>query len=159
MRYGCSSTGDKLADWKIRPANQNDGISLSKCIEAAYSIYASRLTDLPAVSEGIPEDIENHLVWVAEWKQSIVGGVVLVPNDKFMLLANVAVDPRFSGMGLGRKLIELAERECLRMGKGELRLNTHVDMPEIVRLYSHLGWQETGRTGNKVHMIKNLRLD
>ncbi len=37
-----------------------------------------------------------------------------------------------------------------------LRLSTHVDMPENVRLYIHLGWEETGRTGNKVQMKKNI---
>jgi ribosomal protein S18 acetylase RimI-like enzyme len=145
-----------MADWIIRPAELKDAIALSKCIDAAYSIYALRLTDLPAVSEGVAGDIENQLVWVAELKQSIIGGLILIPSDMFMLLANIAVDPRFSGMGLGRELMELAESESRRLGLGELRLSTHVNMPENIDLYSHFGWQEAGRSGNKVHMAKIL---
>jgi hypothetical protein len=29
-----------------------------------------------------------------------------------------------------------------------------VDMPENTKLYRYLGWEETGRGVNKVHMIK-----
>ncbi len=146
-----------MADWTIRRAEQKDATALTRCIDAAYSDYALRLTGLPAVSEGIADDIQNHLVLVAEHDQSIIGGLILIPNDTFMLLANIAVDPPFSGLGLGRRLMEHAESESRRMGLGELRLSTHVDMPENISLYSHFGWQETGRTGNKVHMTKILK--
>lgn len=145
-----------MAAWQLRRATGRDAEALANCIDAAYSIYASRVPDLPAVSAGISEDIEKHLVWVAERDHAIVGGLILVPNEDFALLANVAVDPQCSGMGLGRALMELAEAESRGMGKRELRLSTHVDMPENVGLYAHLGWQETGRAGNKVHMRKML---
>ncbi len=52
--------------------------------------------------------------------------------------------------------MELAEAETLEQGFHELRLNTHVDMPENVQLYTHLGWEETGQRGNKVSMRKML---
>lgn len=146
----------QMSKWQIRPANVRDAHALSECIEAAYSVYASRVTGLPAVSEGISGDIKNHRVWVAEIDQNIVGGIILIPHDDFVLLANVAVHPESSGLGLGRALIDLAEAECLELGLGEVHLNTHVDIPENVRLYTHLGWQETGRSGNKIHMRKVL---
>ena len=95
-------------------------------------------------------------MWVAEVASAVVGGLVLVPQDGFMLLANVAVHPDHRGAGLGRALMALAETEALRHGHRELRLSTHVDMPETVQLYAHLGWKETGRRGNKVSMSKML---
>lgn len=146
----------QMSKWQIRPANARDARALSECIKAAYSIYASRVTDLPAVAEGISGDIKNHRVWVAEIDQNIVGGIILISHDDFVLLANVAVHPDSSGLGLGSALINLAEAECLNLGLHELRLSTHVDIPENVRLYTYLGWQETGRTGNKIHMRKVL---
>ncbi len=73
-----------------------------------------------------------------------------------MKLANLAVHPDHSGKGLGRKLIELAAREAKRQGYTELRLNTHVDMPNNVRLYEHLGWIEISRNTNTVSMKKSL---
>ena len=141
-----------MSKWKIRPATVRDTTALSECIEAAYSVYASRITDLPAVSEGISDDIANQIVWVAEINRTIVGGIILIPKEHFLVLANVAVHPKSSGLGLGRTLIELADRVCLELGLNEIRLSTHVDIPENIRLYKHLGWQETGRTGNRVDM-------
>jgi len=140
----------------IRRARDEDADALIRCIDAAYAIFQGRIEDLPAVSEGIAEDIKTHCVWVAELGGSVVGGLVFIPQEDHGLLANVAVDPVASGQGLGRTLIERAEAECRKLGFGELRLSTHVEMPENIRLYEHLGWKVTGRSGSKVHMAKQL---
>lgn len=57
---------------------------------------------------------------------------------------------------MGRRLIARAKDEATRLGFSELRLSTHVDMPENVRLYEHLGWQTTERAGNTVRMKKSI---
>ncbi len=145
-----------MANWRLRRAIIDDCDALSDCIEAAYSTYASRLPDLPAVAEGIADDIANHRVWVVEIDRKIVGGIILIPKDGHLLLANVAVHPQSSGQGLGRALMQRAESDCLELGLSELRLNTHVNMPDNVSLYAHLGWQETGRIGKKLFMKKTL---
>jgi GNAT superfamily N-acetyltransferase len=145
-----------MQKWDIRPARKSDAAALVGCIDAAYAQYVGRVDDLPAVSDGIAEDIENHRVWVAEQAGSVVGGLILIPHETFAVLVNVAVDPSHNGLGLGRGLMARAEQECRALGLGELRLSTHVAMPENVRLYEHLGWQESDRSGNKVHMTKVL---
>lgn len=142
--------------WHIRRAEARDSKALALCIDAAYADYATRIPDLPAVSEGIAGDIANHIVWVAEMDFNIVGGMVLLPQDEFLLLANVAVHPQCSGMGIGSGLLAQADADCKELGLTELRLSTHVDMPENVRLYEHLGWHISKRSGNKVHMTKVL---
>lgn len=142
--------------WIIRPAQLPDTDALTRCIDAAYAIYTARITDLPAVSDGVANDIETHRVWVAELEGSVVGGLILIPHDGYAVLANIAVDPASSGLGVGRDLIECAEEACRTHELRELRLSTHTEMPENVRLYEHLGWKESGRSGNKVHMIKAL---
>lgn len=93
---------------------------------------------------------------MAETANDIVGGLVLIPQDGFMLLANVAVHPDQKGTGLGRALMERAEAEARNQGHRELRLTTHAKMPENLSLYTHLGWEETGRGGSKVTMRKVL---
>ncbi len=133
-----------------------DAAPLATCVDAAYANYRQRLDDLPPVSEGIADDISANLVWVAELDRSVMGGLILVLGDEFAVLANIAVDPACAGMGIGRGLIEHAETECRRLQKRELRLSTHVAMPGNVSLYEHLGWKETSRSGNKVHMAKIL---
>lgn len=140
----------------LRRAKSTDAEALASCIDAAYAIYATRVTDLPAVSEGIAGDIANHRVWVAEIAGEIVAGIVLVPRDDHLLLANIAVHPSNSGRGIGGALMAQADADCRALGLRELRLSTHVEIPENVALYTHLGWTETERTGNKVKMRKRL---
>lgn len=140
----------------VRRAKADDAEALAECIDAAYSIYANRIENLPAVSEGVGEAIKNHRVWVAERHHQIVGGLVLVAHEDYMVVENIAVRPESSGSGLGRTLIARAEQDCRELGLRELRLSTHKDMPENVAIYTRLGWKETGRSGNKVHMSKTV---
>ena len=145
-----------MRNWTIRRAERRDADALSKCIDAAYAHYAARIADLPPVSEDCAEEIARFQVWVAEVANDIVGGLVLVPQDGFMRVANIAVHPDRWGAGLGRALMALAETEALEQGFRELRLSTHMHMPENVRLYAHLGWKQTGGRGNKISMKKVL---
>ncbi|MEE8624816.1 MAG: GNAT family N-acetyltransferase, partial [Acidiferrobacterales bacterium] len=93
-----------MSNFTVRRAQARDSSDLAECIKAAYSIYSSRIDDLPAVSEGIVDAIEHHRVWIAEIEHQIVGGLILVPHDDFLLLENIAVRPEQSGLGLGRAL-------------------------------------------------------
>jgi len=145
-----------MADWILRRAEPNDADALANCIDAAYGAYAERISDLPAVSADCAGEITRHQVWVAEIGDRIAGGLVLIPEADFMLLANVAVHPVHTGAGLGRALIALAESESADQGFREMRLTTHVDMPENVRLYAHLGWEMGQTRGNKVSMKKAI---
>ncbi len=144
-------------DWTIRRAVVRDADGLRDCLDAAYAEYAERIPDLPPVSANCAEEIDAHEVWVAESCGVIVGGLVLVPGDAVMLLANVAVHPDRRGAGLGRQLLALAEAEAAARGYGEMRLNTHADMPETVRLYARNGWEQVALRGNTITMKKRLR--
>jgi ribosomal protein S18 acetylase RimI-like enzyme len=90
-------------------------------------------------------EIATHQTWVAELESRIAGVLVLIPKDTYLLLDNIAVHPRAQGRGIGRILLELADREALRQGFNELRLYTHLKMTENIDLYRRIGWQETGR--------------
>ncbi len=129
---------------------------MAVCIDAAYLAYAERGIDLPAVSEGIEDDIRDNIVWIGVLEGRTIGGAVLVPRENHAVLANIAVDPSVTGSGLGRALMERAEQEVRKRGIKTLKLSTHVDIPENVSLYEHLGWRETGRSGTKVMMEKIL---
>ena len=143
-----------MEKWTLRRAKQSDAEALAACIDAAYTEYATRITDLPSASTDCAAEIAKFQVWVAEVQSGIIGGLVLIAEQDFMTLANVAVHPDHRGMGLGRELMALAENEAREQGYRELRLNTHALMPDNVRLYEHLGWTQTGRQGNKISMRK-----
>ena len=145
-----------MTHWHLCRATADDATALAACIDAAYAHYAARISDLPAVSEGIGDEIAAHRVWLCEMDGKIAGGIVLVPQDGHLLLVNVAVHPDFAGKGLGGALMAQADTDCRALGLAEVRLSTHVKLPENVTLYAHLGWEETSRKGNKVNMRKQL---
>lgn len=135
----------KMRNWTIRRAEHRDANALSSCIDAAYAQYTARITDLPPLPANCAEDIAKYQVWVAEFEEDVVGGLVLIPEEDFMRLANVAVHPEHRGTGLGRALIALAETKAVEQGFREMRLNTHVRMPENIQLYTYLGWEQDQR--------------
>lgn len=140
----------------IRPATLADAPALTACITRAYAKAAARLPDLPDVAAGLAGDIADHSVWVAESEGGILGGAVLVEAEGRAVLANLAVDPAAQGMGLARHLIAAVEGACRARRYDALHLSTHADMPENLSLYTYLGWQVAGQSGNKVRMIKTL---
>ncbi len=140
----------------IRKARPSDVVGLASCLDAAYARYVDRVQDMPSVSEGCVEDIAQNQVWVATDDGKIIGGLFLIAEPGFMKLANLAVHPESGGRGVGGKLMALAEGQAVEQGYHEMRLNTHVAMPENVELYSHLGWQQLQTSGNTITMRKGL---
>jgi len=145
-----------MPHFTLRRAEARDSSELASCIDAAYSIYAETIDDLPDVSGGIATAIERSRVWIAELGPRVAGGMVLVPHDSYLILENIAVRPECAGLGVGRALINQAEQDGVELGLTEIRISTHEDMPQNVAIYSRLGWIETGRSGNKVHMSKKI---
>lgn len=145
-----------MAAWTIRQAAPEDAPGLTTCMRAAYAEAAARLGDLPPLTANYADEIATCQVWVAMIDDDIVGGLVLVPGGDALQLANVAVDPNYAGLGLGKALIGHAEAEAAIQGYPEIRLSTHSSMGNNVALYQHLGWRQTGREGATVFMKKDL---
>ena len=104
--------------------------------------------------------IEESRVHVVERDGAVQGVVVLIPQDDAMLLDNVAVAPAAQGSGLGRRMLEFAERTAIASGFRAIRLYTNEAMTENIGLYSRIGYSETHRTKEKglrrVYMAKPL---
>jgi GNAT superfamily N-acetyltransferase len=107
----------------LRRAEGRDAGGLGQCLEAAYAEYTGRIDGLPDMSDSLADEISDKLVWVAVSGDAVAGGMVLAPDDGFMMLNNVAVHSDHRGTGLGKRLLILAESEALSHGYGELRLN------------------------------------
>jgi ribosomal protein S18 acetylase RimI-like enzyme len=99
-------------------------------------------------------------VYVVEMESVIKGFLVLVPEQDAMLLDNVAVAPTARGTGIGRSLLEYAERSARTAGYRCIRLYTHETMTENIALYSRIGYTETHRAEEnglkRVFMVKQL---
>ena len=138
---------------RVRPASPDDADALERVVRAAYAPFEH--LGLPPVADGLAEDIRDHLVLVAE-DSRLIGGIVAKRRDGAMGIANLAVDPKASGRGIGRLLLEEVGRIAMAEGHQHLTLTSHAGMTGTLAFYARLGWQETGREGNRVYLLKEL---
>jgi len=90
--------------------------------------------------ENYAEVLRSRSVFVGENGGTIVGLLVLSETDEGFTLENVAVNPHFSGQGLGRHLLWLAEQEAITDGHASIHLYTHEKMTRNIALYEKIGY-------------------
>lgn len=127
-------------------------------MESAYATYKERMGGerLPPMDIDYSSEISNHPSWVVESEGVILGGLIMVFENDKASVANIAVDPKFQGHGIGGGLMKFAESKATERNFSELHLATHLLLDENISLYRHLGWEEIGRDESKVFMKKQL---
>jgi ATP diphosphatase len=118
-----------------------DDLALVRAISlAAYESYEPLLGGLPMpVSEDYVPRIAAGQVWLLDED----GVLVLERHVDHALIFSVALRPAAHGRGLGRLLLDEAER--LSAGLPELRLYTHSLMTRNQAIYAKRGFVVTGR--------------
>jgi ribosomal protein S18 acetylase RimI-like enzyme len=104
--------------------------------------------------------ITDDLVWLLLRDGEPVGVLELVQEPECMLIYSVAICSGFQGHGLGRSLLDWAERQAVQAGNQRMRLYTNALMTSNIALYRGLGYEETAREpylgSTLVHMSKRL---
>jgi len=143
-----------------RPATEADLPAIRSVIVAAYARYRDRMDKPPApVLTDYSDAVAAGQVWLLG--DPVTAVLVLILEEDSMLVENVAVSPAAQGMGLGRQLMEFAERQAVSRGLSRVTLYTNEVMTENLAIYARLGYHETGRRGqhgySRVFMAKELR--
>jgi len=151
-----------MDELRIRAATAADVPAIANIVDQAYRHYIARIGKPPGpMLDDYAARVSEGTVWVLEDGAVIAAIIVLLPTSNYLLLDNIAVAPTHQGLGLGRQLLAFAEAEALRRGYREIRLYTHQTMVENQRLYSSIGYEETGRGTeagyDRVFMCKRLR--
>jgi len=146
---------------RLRPGLPTDAAGITRIVDAAYRHYVARIGRPPGpMLADQAAVLERREVWIAELDGAAVGLVVLDAEPDHLLLDNVAVDPAFQGRGIGRLLLEHAERRAAELGLPEIRLFTHETMTENQAIYAAGGFVETHRRTDhgfrRVFMTKPL---
>lgn len=130
----------------IRLAESDDADKLANIVQRAYEGYVARIGRRPApMDDDYATRIRQRQVSVAVLKDEVVGLIVAVPEVDHLLIDNVAVEPTHHGQGVGRALLQHAERIAAVAGLPELRLYTNAAMIENLALYPRLGYREIER--------------
>jgi GNAT superfamily N-acetyltransferase len=126
----------------IRRARREDIAPIKALVDAAYRHYVPRIGLRPLPMD---DDYDGRVVrgeaYVAG-DDEVEGVMVLVAHDEYLLIDNVAVDPRHQGRGLGKALMSFAESQARAIGREEVRLYTNVKMVENRAFYARLGYEE-----------------
>lgn len=134
------------AEVSIRPATAHDAAAMGRIAAAAYDVYVPRIGRPPApMLADYPTIAAGGHAWVAEHAGRLVGFVVLEPTEAHLVLENVAVDPASQGLGVGGRLLRLAEDRARELGLAEVRLYTNEAMSENLSYYPRRGYRETHR--------------
>ena len=143
---------------QIREATVEDTAGLKSCMESAYATYQNRMGGerLPPMDVDYSWEIKNYPTWVVESEGNILGGLIMMFENNEASIANIAVDSKSQGQGIGGTLMNFAESKARENGYSELHLATHVLLSENISLYQHLGWKEIGREESKVFMKKAI---
>jgi ATP diphosphatase len=124
----------------IRLANPTDLPLIQAISQEAYAPYEPALGSLPVPAT---EDYAPRIAAGEVWLLGDDGVLVLERHPDHAMIYSVAVRPAAHGRGLGRTLLDAAER--LAAGLPELRLYTNALMTRNLLIYARRGFVETGR--------------
>jgi GNAT superfamily N-acetyltransferase len=127
-----------------RPAGLADLPAIREVVTVAYARYLSRMDQPPApMLADYGAAVEAGRLWVTG--EPVTGLIELIEAGDSLHVGNVAVHPASQGTGLGRQLMDFAERRAITLGLTRLSLYTNEVMTENQAIYTHLGYREVAR--------------
>ena len=146
----------------IRQATAADEAAIRNCAGQAYARYISLIGRKPApmLADFSAQIAAGHVHVATDGDGAFQGFIVFYPEDRHMLLENVAVLPDAAGKGIGKALIRLCEDEARRQSLAAVRLYTNEKMTDNLSIYPRLGYAEVARCSehgfNRVYFEKRL---
>lgn len=130
----------------IREACGDDAGVVKACVVAAFQHYTARIGKQPGpMLLDFPAQIQARHVWLAESDGVVTGALVQYETELGFYIHTVAVLPHLQGSGVGRALLEFAEREAIRRGYESIYLVTNAKMTENQVFYPRIGYVEYER--------------
>jgi ribosomal protein S18 acetylase RimI-like enzyme len=138
---------------EIIPAGFERWESLLALIREAFAPMDG-VIDPPSSVHGLtPETLrakaQSEIGFLALTDEAIVGCAFIAEKAGHFYLGKLAVLPACQGRGVGRRLLEAAERHAIQAGKPLMELQTRVELIANQRTFRTLGFVETGRTAHQ----------
>jgi predicted N-acetyltransferase YhbS len=149
------------AAFELRRAGPEDAARVRELTRKAYAKWCEVIgrEPLPMIAD-YDHAVRHHVIDLAFSDGRLVGLVEMIPRKNDLLIENVCVDPLLQGRGLGRRLVDHAEKETRRLGHGVIRLYTNKLFTANLGFYGGLGYEieceEPFKGGTVVHFRKIL---
>jgi 2-methylisocitrate lyase-like PEP mutase family enzyme/ribosomal protein S18 acetylase RimI-like enzyme len=149
---------------KLRRATPDDAPAITALAQRAYARWTELIgippTPVAADYAGLLTD-PGWEGWILDGAAGVEATLVFEVRPDGFELFSIAVAPEAAGGGLGRKLMDFAERRARERGFREVTLYTNIKMVSNRAFYGRLGYEETGRTypGGRQAVTMAKRLD
>ena len=145
----------------FRPAEPADAAAIRDIVRAAYAKWVPVIGREPLPMRADYDNaVAEHPFDLAVEDGGIVGMIETMLADDHLWIENVCVSPQAQGRGIGRLLLDLAERKAIEAGRAELRLLTNGAFEANVSFYKRHGYtidhEEPFMNGVTVYMSKRL---
>ncbi len=131
-------TNDNLAI-SVRRARLDDAAALADLVNRAYAVEGFFVDGNGTTPEEIEKLVRKGTFLVLE-RGAIIAAAVFV--DVTGYIGMLSVEPSLQGMGLGTRLVRIAEAMCEAMGAASVRLRIVNLREELHRWYKGLGYRE-----------------
>jgi ribosomal protein S18 acetylase RimI-like enzyme len=135
----------------VRRARLADAAALADLVNRAFAVEASFIEGQRTSTDEIAALIRSGGFLVLESDRGICAAVLFVrPGERASLPAShayfgmLSVSPELQGMGLGRRLVRVAEAMAEASGATSMRLRIINLREELSRWYKSLGYREVG---------------
>lgn len=131
-----------------RPKNFEAWPRLLQLLQASYAFMDDRIDPpsslhrLDAVS--LAEKSDNERLILAQDGGELAGCCFLKPGEDSYYVGKLAVDPRWQGQGIGRRLIDYAALLARQEDRSCLELETRIELIENHRAFAAMGFRKTG---------------
>lgn len=150
----------------IRLAQTTDIFEIMKCINDAKALLKSQGLKQWNQSEGYPDqarmelDISLNQLYVYE-EDSIVKGCIVImetpepsyekiydgtwiTDGPFISIHRIAVKKEYRNQSIGKKMMLFAEEVAIKHHFKSIRIDTHIDNPQMNRVAQSLGYTKCG---------------
>jgi ribosomal protein S18 acetylase RimI-like enzyme len=135
----------------VRRANANDAAALADLVNRAYAIEEFFVDGDRTSDAEIAHMLTTGTFVVLEQPGSLAAAVYVEPRGYFGMLS---VRPELQGMGLGRRLVGIAEAMCEAAGAATMHLRIVNVREELGRWYRSLGYRELGTSPYVARPVK-----
>ena len=136
----------KGQDTQIRLAAPADAATIASLLYKSFVEYEALYTQEGfAVTVSTREQIQARMdegpVWVALENGAVVGTVSAVLKDQGLYIRGMGVDPSARGKGIGRNLLDYAEKFAIESRCSRLFLSTTPFLTRAIKLYEVYGFR------------------
>lgn len=128
----------------VRRATPADAVSLAELVNEAYAVEQAFVDGARTTPEEIAAMTRSGLFLVLEQAGGLAAAIYLERRGNAAYFGMLSVRPELQGMGLGKRLVRIAEAMGEAMGSSEITLRIVNLREELGRWYRSLGYREVG---------------